>query len=117
MFKVQGAQLSALLEEQKRKFVSDFFPILYEEFPELWTQHEPQEISKSLGMECDRALRYDVQSARGIYILLTLRLRLGSDFPEGEDDAWAREILARDFVPESERIAALEAALWGSDEE
>lgn len=116
MLVTRQSQINEILELQRRQFSHDTLPVLRQEFPELWVRYTDQEIEQLLCDQCDRSAIYNVKSAVGIYTLLTMRLRLSWGFPEGDEYAWAREILARDLIMESERIAALEAVLWGNEE-
>ncbi|WP_349602969.1 hypothetical protein [Azospirillum argentinense] len=105
-----------MANNQRDVFATEYSAILREEFPDYCIRYTDDQLRFLLLQECDRQKAYSVGSAYGIYTMLTLRLRLGGPFPEGEDHAWAREILARDLVPEADRIAALEEVVWGVEE-
>ncbi len=113
MLKISHASVAGLTEAQRQRFVADHLPVLRQEFPELWFERTYEEIGRMLYDHCAWASRHQVERSRGIYLLLTMRLRLGWEFPAREEDAWARTILGRELRPEDERIDALHQALWG----
>ena len=100
-----------------KSFIANAIATLKEEFPELWGKQTDSQIEQLLYEQCERAKHYNINLSEGIYLMFTMRLRLGWDFPDGKDHAWAREILLRDLMPEAERTGALEAMLWGGDED
>lgn len=117
MLVINHQNISELIEVQKRTFVATAKETLRQEFPEFWFAKTEAQIEQLLYDQCIRAKRYDINCTEGIYLMFTMRLRLGWDFPEGKNHAWAREILGRDLVSEAERIHTLETMLWGSGEE
>lgn len=116
MLVLRQNQIDEMLKNQCRKFSRDAIKQLRQEFPEFWVRYKEEEIEQLLYTQCEYCKRYNVKSAEGIYTLFTMRLRLSWNFPEGDEYAWAREILARDLIEEGERIAALESVLWGIEE-
>lgn len=98
----------------RERFVDDFLPVLRREFPEMWVGHTDAELRDFLDDQCDYAAQWNVATARGIYLLLGMRVRLGRDFPTGDRHGWAREILARRTLSEDERLDVLEATVWGA---
>lgn len=117
MLVINHQNISELIEVQKRTFVATAKETLRQEFPEFWFAKTEAQIEQLLYDQCIRAKRYDINCTEGIYLMFTMRLRLGWDFPEGKNHAWARERLGRDLVSEAERIHTLETMLWGSGEE
>lgn len=116
MLIVSAEHALRLLESQKAAFAAEYMEAAKAEFPEFCAQRTDQQITNMLKAECERVKKYSVGTADGIYTIFCLRIRLDRNFPEGKDFAWARAILARDLIPEDERIAALEAVVWGSED-
>ena len=102
-----------LVEARRQQYIADFLPVMRREFPEFWVRCGEEQIKKILSDQCDYAKTLGIDSARGIYLIFSLRARLGSDFPREEPHAWAREILSREGVCEAQRLDILEAQVWG----
>lgn len=114
MLEMTQGQMDILLDHQRQRFIADALPVLRQEFPELWVRHSESELTHWLHDECVLAQRYRLMTAEGVYLFCSMRLRLGSTFPAGDEFVWAREICERQFVTEAERLDALEAVLWGA---
>lgn len=114
MLRISTATVATMLDKQRERFASEHLPVLRHDFPELWVHQDDTQILKLLRRQCGEAAKHGIYSARGIYLLLTLRIALGRDFPAGEGNAWAREILCRSGVDEPAKLDAIEAVCWGA---
>jgi len=110
---VSARQIAAMLEMNRQSYVQKYRPLMRREFPEFWTRFNEAQIEQILMDQCAFAGRHGLQSGRAAYLLFTLRIRLGRDFPDSEAFGWARAILKRPGHTESERLDALEARVWG----
>ncbi|TXH42048.1 MAG: hypothetical protein E6Q92_06390 [Burkholderiaceae bacterium] len=113
MLKFSQKSMDLWVGKRQEAFVEQALQRLQGEFPELWLKASPEQLKQALRAECDRAARFQIHSADGIYLLFTSRLRLHPDFPEGDDFAWARTLLGNTQRTEPERIAEFEGVLWG----
>jgi hypothetical protein len=111
---ISARQMAAMLEANRQSYVQNYRPLMRREFPEFWTRFDEAQIEQILMDQCAFAGRHSLQSGRAAYLLFTLRIRLGRDFPDGEAFGWARAILKRPGHTESERLDALEARVWGA---
>lgn len=118
MLQIRPEQFSFMIDASRRKFVGDCLPTLRAEFPQFWVNRTEPQIEEMLFAHCKYAQTHHLDTAEGIYTLFGFRLRLGWNFPELPNHAWAREILGRELSSEAERVAALEQHLWcdGGDE-
>lgn len=110
---VAAHNMDAMLEQSRRRYVEDFRPVLRREFPEFWMRFDDAQIDEILLDQCAYAASLGLNSARAAYLVFTLRARLGREFPHGDEFGWARAILQRKGLAESDLLDALEARLWG----
>jgi hypothetical protein len=111
---VNSATMASMLDANRRRYVEDFRPVLRQEFPEFWVRFSDARIDQMLLDQCSYAQALGLDTARGAYLVFTLRARLGSDFPHGPAHGWARAILQRKGFQESELLDELEACVWGA---
>lgn len=111
---ISARQMAAMLETNRQQYVQTYGPLMRREFPEFWARFDDAQIGQIMRDQCAYAGRHGLISARGAYLIFTLRLRLGRDFPDGEEFGWARAILQRLEGTEGERLDALEAVVWGA---
>ena len=113
MITISHESMATLEQTRRQAYVTQARPVMRQELPELWARFDDAQIDTILLDQCDHAKPLGIDSARGIYLLFSLRARLGTDFPHGAAHAWAREILSRRGAAESQLLDALEAVLWG----
>jgi hypothetical protein len=111
---ISALQMAAMLESNRQRYVQNYRSLMRCEFPEFWTRFDDAQIEQILMDQCAYAGRHGLQSGRAAYLIFTLRLRLGRDFPDGEAFGWARAILERRGCNESEMLDALETRVWGA---
>lgn len=111
---ISARQMAAMLESNRQRYVQDYRPLMRREFPEFWTRFDDAQIEQILRDQCAYAGRHGLQSGRAAYLIFTLRIRLGRDFPDGETFGWARAILRRRGCTEPELLDALETCVWGA---
>jgi hypothetical protein len=111
---ISARQMAAMLESNRQRYVQSYRPQMRREFPEFWTRFDDAQIEQILMDQCAYAGRHGLHSGRAAYLIFTLRMRLGRDFPDGDAFGWARAILKRSGCAESEVLDALETCVWGA---
>ena len=114
MLIMTSAQTKAWIESQQARFSDDCLPMVRHDFPEFWSHFDDLHIHKMLIAQCANASSIGIDTARGIYLIFSLRIILGRKFPNGEIFTWARTILAREGLSEADRLDALETVVWGA---
>lgn len=110
---ITARNMVALFEANRQRYIQNYRPVLRHEFPEFWMRFDGSQIDQILMDQCAYAGKHGLNSGRAANLLFTLRLRLGREFPDGEDFGWARAILNRRGCEESELLDAIEASVWG----
>jgi hypothetical protein len=111
---VNPTVMASMRDASRRRYLREFRPVLRREFPEFWARFSESRIDQLLLDQCDYAAALGLNTARGAYVVFSLRARLGTDFPHGSDHGWARAILQRKGFEEAALLDELEARVWGA---
>jgi hypothetical protein len=109
MLRIRQEQMDELEAFQLDRFAAEALAFLRSVWTDEIGELGEEEADLFIRDTVSRASEWGIDKERQVLRLLNVRMAMGQEFPDSEEDDWATELLEDDEIDDDEKLEALEA--------
>jgi hypothetical protein len=115
MFVVRDAQIEAMVEPMRRRFVEGIRAWLRDEYARKLETTSDDELRALVRAGMDRAMQYGIDTEASMSLIVELTVAVGLDFDARENGTWLKNFLENPKIPAQQKAEYVHRKLLGPE--